>query len=95
MPAKPAGGCTGKKRCLTPFSFQINLHHGGTEKNQRMLRATGCPGGQAGRRADRRTPLLIQEGHGAFATGVVTRRVADLFCRSAVLPPITTKSRGP
>jgi hypothetical protein len=30
-----------------------------------MLRATGCQGGRA--------PLLIQEGDGAFAPGMVTR----------------------
>ena len=35
-----------------------------------MLRATGCQGGRTGERA----PLLIQEGDGAFAPGVVTGR---------------------
>jgi hypothetical protein len=35
-----------------------------------MLRAAGCLGGRTGERA----PLLIQEGDGAFAPGVVTGR---------------------
>jgi len=44
------------KVCATPLF---------PEENRRTLRATGCQGG----RADRRPPLLIQEGYGAFAPG--------------------------
>jgi len=40
-----------------------------------------------------RSALLMLGRYTSF--WIVPRPVADLFCRSAVLPPITTKSRGP
>jgi hypothetical protein len=49
--------------------LQVSLHHGGTEARRHRGKQADAPPHRLPGRTDGRTPLLIQEGDGAFAPG--------------------------